>query len=159
MAEYLDSEKGQYHMVCFTVGDEEFGINILKVQEIIRMVDITKIPNAPSAVEGIINLRGKVIPVMDFRKKFNVDAMDVERSTQRIIVISLETTTVGVIVDGLSQVVMFSADQVSEPPQAVKGYDSEAIMGIGKQGEHLIILLDPRKLVGEVDMDVLQIAA
>src|SRR6185369_9264828 len=92
------------HMVGFAVGNEEFCVDILKVQEIIRMVAITAMPNAPDYVEGVINLRGKVIPVIDFRKRFHIfDGGEADGQSKRIVVVSIGDATIGLVVDKVSQ--------------------------------------------------------
>lgn len=134
-------------MVGFTVGEEEFCVDILKVQEIIRMVRITHMPNAPEYVEGIINLRNKVIPVIDFRKRMHfADAGELKEQDRRIVVVSFDKTLVGIIVDKVSHVMKISTDQITATPEVIKGYDSECLMGVGRVNEKLIVLLDLDKM-------------
>ena len=119
------------HMVGFTVGSEEFCIDILKVQEIIRMVQITAMPNSPDYVEGVINLRGKVIPIIDFRKRFHIfDSTSVEEQNKRIVVVSIGSATIGLVVDQVSQVLKLNADQISPTPAVAKGYEADSIIGV-----------------------------
>jgi len=147
-------------MVGFTVGQEEFCVDILKVQEIIRMVKITHMPNAPEYVEGIINLRNKVIPVIDFRKKMNFsDESEAKEQDRRIVVISFGKTLVGIIVDKVSQVMKISQDQITATPEVIKGYDSECLMGVGRVNEKLIVLLDLDKMFKQEEIETVQIAA
>lgn len=134
-------------MVGFTVGSEEFCVDILKVQEIIRMVKVTHTPNAPEYVEGIINLRGRVIPVIDFRRRMHFpESGEIDEHTRRIVVVSFGTTLVGLIVDKVSQVMKISPEQITQTPEVIKGYDSECLMGVGRVGEQLIVLLDLDKM-------------
>jgi purine-binding chemotaxis protein CheW len=134
-------------MVGFTVGNEEYCVDILKVQEIIRMVKITHTPNAPEYVEGIINLRGRVIPVIDFRKRMHLsEAGEINEQTRRIVVVAFGATQVGLIVDKVSQVMKISPDQITQTPEVIKGHDSECLMGVGRVGEQLIVLLDLDKM-------------
>ncbi|GAM08817.1 chemotaxis protein CheW [Geobacter sp. OR-1] len=147
-------------MVSFTVGDEEFCVDILKVQEIIRMVKITHMPNAPEYVEGIINLRNKVIPVIDFRKKMHFSGgTALNEQERRIVVVSFGKTLVGLIVDKVSQVMKISPDHITSTPEVIKGYDSECLMGIGRVNEKLIVLLDLDKMFRQEDMETLPQAA
>jgi purine-binding chemotaxis protein CheW len=142
------------------VGDEQFCIDILKVQEIIRMVDITKIPNAPEYVEGIINLRGKVIPILDFRKrcKLNVGT-EGEKQHKRIVVVAIGEKTVGLVVDKVSQVLKLEQVNISPTPDVVKGFNSDFINGVGKDGDKLLILLDLEKLITQDELeDIEQVA-
>ena len=134
-------------MVGFTIGDEEFCVDILKVQEIIRMVKITHMPNAPTYVEGIINLRGKVIPVIDFRKRMNFPQADqINEQAQRIVVVSFGKTLVGIIVDKVSHVMKISPEQITQTSEVIQGHESECLMGVGRVGEKLIVLLDLDKM-------------
>ena len=147
-------------MVGFAIGSEEFCVDILKVQEIIRMVRITHLPNAPEYVEGIINLRGKVIPVIDFRKKMHFSETDeIDEQSRRIVVVSFASTLVGLIVDRVSQVLKISSDQITATPEVIKGYDSECLMGVGRVGEQLIVLLDLEKMFKQEEISALHDAA
>lgn len=147
-------------LVGFRVEDEEFGVEILRVQEIIRMVDITRIPNTPDYVKGVINLRGTVIPVIDFRSRFHLsyDA-DQDSRSRRIVVVDVGGITVGIIVDEVSEVIKLSGDDISPTPSTVKGYDSECIRGVGKLGDKLMIILDLQKMFGKGELEQFQSAA
>ncbi len=134
-------------LVTFKLGDEEYGIDILKVQEINRMTEITAMPKSPFSVEGVINLRGKVIPVVNLRKKFGLSMKEIDFQS-RIIVVDSEST-VGLIVDSVSEVLRISSDTIEPPPPITGGTGSEYIMGIGKLKDRLIILLDIDKLLSE----------
>lgn len=147
-------EKEILQLVTFHLGEEEFGIDILKVQEIIRMLTITKVPNAPNFVEGVINLRGRVIPVLDLRKRFNLPIKDKDKHT-RIIVIEINDMTVGFIVDSVSEVLRISKDTVEAPPPVVAGVESEYIKGVGKLNDRLLILLDLDKLLSKQEKEEL----
>lgn len=134
-------------LVTFKLGDEEYGIDILRVQEINRMTEITTIPKAPFSVEGVINLRGKVIPVVNLRKKFGLGMKEVDYQS-RIIVVDVGTT-VGLIVDSVSEVLRVSSETIEPPPPVTGGIGTEYIMGIGKLEDRLIIILDVHKLLSE----------
>jgi|SRR3972149_2660032 len=134
-------------LVSFNLGNEEYAVDILKVQEINRMVEITSIPNAPSYVEGVINLRGKVIPVINLRKRFGLDSKEID-SHSRIMVVDVGTT-IGLIVDSVSEVLRLPSDTVEPPPPMTAGSGSaEYIKGVGKLADRLLILLDIEKLLG-----------
>ena len=134
-------------LVSFKLDNEEYAVDILKVQEINRMVEITSIPNAPSSVEGVINLRGKVIPVVNLRKKFGLVSKEMD-SQSRIMVVDVGTT-VGLIVDSVSEVLRLSSDTVEHPPSmTANNGSSEYIRGVGKLEDRLLILLDIEKLLG-----------
>jgi|SRR3972149_2097086 len=139
---------GLLQLVSFNLGDEEYGVEILKVQEINRMVHITRVPKAPHFVEGVINLRGKVIPIVDLRKRFGLPEKAPDRNT-RIIVVETTGKTVGLIVDGVSEVLRLSSDTIEPPPPMVAGVDAEYIWGVGKLEDRLLILLDLGKVLAK----------
>lgn len=133
-------------LVTFGIGEEEFGIDILKVQEIIRTMAITKVPNSPPYVEGVINLRGKVIPVIDLRGRFSMEYRTHDSHT-RIIVLQIHGMIVGFVVDEVSEVLRIQSNTVEPPPPVVSGIESEYIKGVGKLDDRLLILLDLDKLI------------
>jgi purine-binding chemotaxis protein CheW len=141
-------------LVTFSIGDEEFGVDILKVQEIIRTMEITKVPRAPMFVEGVINLRGKVIPIIDLRKRFGLETKSHDKNT-RIIVIEINNMIVGFVVDSVSEVLRIPASTVEPPPPVVAGLESEYISGVGKLEDRLLILLDLNRLLSREEKDVL----
>jgi purine-binding chemotaxis protein CheW len=153
MAVTITSSADMHHMVGFTVGNEEFCVDILKVQEIIRMMGITKIPNAPDYAEGVINLRGRVIPVIDFRKRFNLpESSNDNDEARRIVVVDIIGNTIGLIVDEVSHVIKLENDCVSPTPETVKSSGGECFSGIGRMGEKLIILLDVEGMFSEGEL-------
>ncbi len=133
-------------LVSFKIGEEEFGVDILKVQEINRVVQITQLPNAPDFIEGVMNLRGRVVPIVNLRKRFGLPAKEYDKNT-RIIVVDLNGKTVGFIVDSVSEVLRVSKSVVEPPPDLVSGIDSEYITGIAKLDDRLLILLDLEKIL------------
>ena len=141
-------------LVTFSIGEEEFGVDILSVQEIIRMMDITKVPRAPDFVEGVINLRGKVIPIIDLRRRFGLTTRDHDKHT-RIIVIEINNMIVGFVVDSVSEVLRIPASTVEPPPPVVSGLESEYISGVGKLADRLLILLDLDRLLSREEQDSL----
>lgn len=138
-------------LVTFSIDEEEFGVNILKVQEIIRIMEITRVPRSPEFVEGVINLRGRVIPIVDLRRRFGLAAITHDKDT-RIIVIELNSLVVGFIVDAVSEVLRIPADTVEPTPPVAAGVDSEYISGVGKLQDRLLILLDLDKLLTAEDL-------
>ena len=137
-------------LVTFRIGEEEFGVDILAVQEIIRMMQITMVPRAPEFIEGVINLRGKVIPVINMRTRFNKPTLDQDSNT-RIVVMELENKIVGFLVDGVSEVLRIPESTVEDPPPVVAGIGAEYIRGIGKLDNRLLILLNLDSLLGSID--------
>lgn len=132
-------------LVTFNLSNEEFGIDILNVQEINRMTEITKIPNAPDHVEGAINLRGKTIPIIDLRKKLSFDPVSMGDSA-RIVVVELKKAVLGFIVDSVSSVLRIPTDTIEPPPSVISAMESHYMKGIGKLDDRLIILLDLERI-------------
>jgi purine-binding chemotaxis protein CheW len=127
--------------ISFSVGDEEYGLELLRVKEVIRVREITWLPKAPSFVKGIINLRGDVIPIIDLRDKFGLDSRE-ETAQTRVIVVEVEGRLMGMVVDSASQVVRIPADQIDPPPPVLGGLSQELITGVGKLEDKLVVLLD-----------------
>lgn len=135
-------------LVSFKIGEEEFGIDILKVHEINRMMNITKVPNAPHYVDGVVNLRGRVIPVINLRIKLQMQRKEYDRNS-RIIVVELGGKTIGFIVDEVSEVLRIPMNITEKPPEMVAGINSAFITAIGKLDDRLLILLDLEKVLTE----------
>lgn len=130
-------------LVTFLLGEDEFGADIMDVKEIIRVPDITRVPNAPSYVEGACNLRGNVLPIVDGRARFNLERKQKDENS-RVLVIDVEGKAVGIIVDKVSEVMRVNTADIEEPPQIVKNIDSDYLNGVVKldNGNRLIMLLD-----------------
>ncbi|WP_018123562.1 chemotaxis protein CheW [Desulfovibrio oxyclinae] len=141
-------------LVTFTIGHEEFAVDILRVQEIIRTMDITNVPRAPEFVEGVINLRGKVIPIVDLRRRFGLESRKHDKHT-RIIVIEINMMIVGFIVDSVSEVLRIPSGTIEPPPPVVSGLESEYISGVGQLEERLLILLDLDQLLSNEEKEAL----
>ncbi len=135
-------------LVSFFIGSEEFGVDILYVQEINRMSQVTKVPNAPDFVNGVINLRGRVIPVIDLRLKFGMPKKEHDKNT-RIIVMEVSGKTVGFIVDSVNEVLRISKDVTEPPPELAMGINSEYIKAVGKLEDRLLILIDLEKILSK----------
>lgn len=129
------------HLVTFQLGKEEYGVEIASVQEIIRASDITPVPGAPTHVRGVINLRGKIIPVVDLRQRFALPPVD-SSDAQRIIVVELGQKRIGMLVDSVSQVIKVPSSVVEEMPEEATSIDQNYIKGVGKLESRLIIILD-----------------
>jgi purine-binding chemotaxis protein CheW len=141
----------EQQLVVFDVGDESFGVDIDSVQEIIRMQVITRVPGAPEFVEGIINLRGRIIPVIDLRRRIGLARAAVSKSS-RIVVVEIDGPTVGMIVDGVSEVLRLSEESVEPPSSVVSSDDSDYIKGIAKLDDRLITLLQLDRLLVDRSM-------
>ena len=127
-------------VVSFRVGNEEFGLDILRVHEIIRLQELTRVPNSPEFVDGVINLRGKVIPVIALRKRFGLPEQPHDKET-RIVVLEIQNMVLGFIVDSVSEVVRIHATTVVPPPRLGE-IEREFVSGVGKLQDRLLILLD-----------------
>ncbi len=135
-------------LVTFRLQDEEFGIDIKRVHEINRIIDVTKIPNAPSYIEGIINLRGKIIPVVNLRSKLGFDQAEYDKMT-RIMVVEIEGKVLGFIVDSVSEVLRIEDPKIEAPPSITGANDAGYIKGVINLADRILILLDLDTLFGE----------
>ena len=147
-----EHEDNLLQLVTFRIGEEEFGVDILSVQEIIRLMQITMVPHAAAFIEGVINLRGKVIPVVNMRTRFNLPAVEHDGNT-RIVVMEFNQKIVGFLVDGVSEVLRIPASTVEPAPPVVCGIGSEYIRGVGKLQDRLLILLDLDTLLSDMNAD------
>jgi purine-binding chemotaxis protein CheW len=141
-------------LVSFKVGDAEFGVDILRVQEINKMMELTVVPNTPPFVEGVVNLRGRIIPVINLRSRLGLDDKEYDTET-RIIVVDLHDKTIGFIVDEVKEVLRIPKSITEPPPEIVSGVDSEYITAIGKLEDRLLILLDLTKVLSNKEHDQL----
>jgi len=135
-------------LVSFKIGSEEFGVDILNVQEINKMVQITKVPNSPEFVEGVINLRGRVIPIIDLRTRLKLPKIEHNKDT-RIIVVEIAAKTIGFIVDSVQEVLRVPMSITEAPPEIVTGIDSDFIRSVGKLEDRLLILIDLEKILSD----------
>jgi len=137
--------------LTFTLGKEEYGIDILKVQEIRGFDAVTTIANTPAFIKGVINLRGTIVPIVDLRIKFNMPTVDYDQFTV-VIILNFGTRTVGIVVDSVSDVLTLNPDQVHPSPNLSSALDTRYIMGLGTVAEHMLILVDIEKLMSSSDM-------
>lgn len=133
-------------LVGFKIGNEEYAVDILMVQEIIRMMQVTKVPNAPYFVDGVINLRGRIIPVIDLRSKLGLERKEADKD-KRIIVVEVSGKTVGFIVDSVTEVLRIPASITEPPPDIITNINSEFIKAVGKLEDRLLILIDLEKIL------------
>ncbi len=156
------SEKNADHLagkyLTFRLTDENYGIEILKVREIFGMQEITSVPGVPGYVKGVINLRGRIIPVIDLRLKFGLDETEYDKETC-IIVISINEILVGIIVDTVSEVVDIPGDDIEESPSFGAGTPTEYLLGMGKVKERVIILLNVELIFSEQEIKTFEAAS
>lgn len=139
-------------LVIFQLGVEEFGVEIMQVQEIIRMPDITRIPQSPEYVEGVINLRGKIIVVINLDTRFGLEFKELDDNS-RIIIVEVGDSVVGMIVDSVSEVLRLPAANVEPAPEIIKAkIHADYLKGVGKLDDRLLILLDLEKVLTEEEM-------
>ena len=147
---------GKY--LTFKLDEEEFGLEILKVQEIIKMMDVTRVPRTPSFVRGVINLRGKVIPVVDLRLKFEMETRE-ETDKTCIIVVTVNRSNgavvMGAIVDEVSEVMDVDAANIEPPPSFGGAVDTSFILGMGKIGERVVTLMDVDRVLADGDVELM----
>lgn len=143
---------GTLQLVSFRSADEVFGIEITKVREIILLCDITRLPQTPHHVKGIINLRSTVIPVIDLRARFGFAESD-PTSDSRIMVVNVGTRTVGIIVDAVEEVLRVSREQIAPAPPTVAGLGNEYLQGLVRLENQLLILLDIDRLLGSEELE------
>lgn len=140
-------------LVSFSLGPEEYAVEVLKVREIIRMTTITHIPNTPASVEGIINLRGKVIPIVSLRNRFGMTSSDYDHHT-RIMVMDIAGKLMGFIVDGVSEVIRISNGEIQPPPSMVAGgVDQDFICGVIQHANQLLLMLQLDRMFSSEEQD------
>ncbi len=159
LIEETDSSEatGSMQIVSFSLADEIYGIEITRIREIILMGEITRIPQTPHYVKGLINLRSTVIPVVDLRARFGMPDGELTDES-RIMVLHVGAKTVGIVVDAVSEVLRISHEQVAPPPPTVAGLGQEYLTGLVKLEQRLLILLDIDKILGEEATEVLETA-
>ncbi len=148
----------QLQLVTFEVGDEEYAIDILTVQEINRMMQITRVPQSPPSVEGVINLRGRIIPVVDLRKRFALAAQE-HGNDSRIVVVEVRGRVLGFTVDRVNEVLRVDGSIVEPAPALATGASSDYVRGVGKLDDRLLILLDLERLFQAAELDEVTAAA
>ncbi len=149
------SQSQLLQLVSFHIEEEEFAVDILNIQGINRMMNITRVPNTPAFVEGIINLRGQVIPVVNLRKRLGFPPKEPDKAT-RIIVVEIGKRVIGFIVDSVNEVLRISSSITEPPPPMVAGIDSEYITAVGKLEDRLLILLDLEKVLSGEDLNIIE---
>ncbi|GIV59779.1 chemotaxis protein CheW [Rhodocaloribacter litoris] len=151
MNQYATHSDDLLQLVSFVIENEEFGIDILNVQEIIRPVAITRVPNAPSFVEGVINLRGRIVPVVDLRKRFNLPPRPADKNT-RIVVVELDGKVIGFMMDAVKEVLRVHRNVIEPPPELTIGIDTHYISGVAKLEDRLLILLELEEVLSAEEL-------
>lgn len=144
--------------LTFNIGEESYGIPVLNVREIIGMLDITPVYKMPEYIKGIINLRGKIIPVMDLRVRFGIPCREYDARTCIIVIeteVSNQTRLTGMVVDTVSEVLDINNEVIESPPSCFEGVDKEYLIGIGKIKDKVIMLLEPRKMLSSNEKEII----
>ncbi|NOR50725.1 MAG: chemotaxis protein CheW [Desulfuromonadales bacterium] len=145
----------EIQLACFRIGPELYALDIMRIKEIIRPQKLTPIPKAPSFIEGVINLRGAVIPVADMRKRFDQPISE-ENSKNRIVVCSLAGQIIGLLVDEVTEVKRYGREEIAPAPQFVKGPQAEYFLGVARCDDDLIMLIDLEKVLSNDEKIELQ---
>ena len=152
----LKSAAGEY--LTFVLGDEEYGIEILKVQEIRGYDAVTQIANTPDFIKGVVNLRGKIVPIVDLRIKFHLGKVVYDEFTV-VIILNLGGRVVGIVVDGVSDVMDLKEDQLRDVPSLVTSIDTKYIVGLATVEQQMLILVDIEQLMGSQEMELIDSVA
>lgn len=146
-----ENAAGEY--LTFSLGDESYALEILKVQEIRGYVTVTKIVNTPEFVKGVVNLRGKIVPIVDLRIKFNLKQADYDELTV-VIILNLNGRDIGVVVDSVSDVIELKAEQIRDVPALVSTIDTKHLVGLATIDEQMLILVDIEKLMSPQELSL-----
>ena len=152
------ADSGGRELLTFTLGSEEYGIDILKVQEIRGYDAVTTIANSPEFIKGVINLRGIIVPIIDMRIKFRLGNVTYNQLTV-VIILNVANRVVGIVVDGVSDVITLSAEQLKPAPEFSSSLDTQYITGLGTVDDRMIIVIDIERLMTSRDMDLVEMAA
>lgn len=147
----IENIQGQHEVLTFTLGAEEYAIDILSVQEIRGYDRVTAIANAPPFIKGVINLRGDIVPIIDLRIKFNLGHVSYDQFTV-VIILNVGQRVVGVVVDAVSEVVSLATADIKPPPQLSSTLDLAYLKGVATHGERMLILVDIDKLINSDEM-------
>lgn len=150
-----NSGAGEY--LTFVLGAEEYGLEILKVQEIRGYDSVTQIANTPEFIKGVVNLRGKIVPIVDLRIKFNLGKVEYDEFTV-VIILNLNGRVVGIVVDGVSDVMALQDDQIRDVPSLVTSIDTKYIVGLATVEEQMLILVNIEQLMSSPEMELLDAA-
>lgn len=152
-----DLDSGQEYLT-FSLGNEEYGIDILVVQELRGFENATRIANAPDYLKGVVNLRGIIVPILDMRIKFNLERVEYTDTTV-VIVINIDDRVIGMVVDAVSDVLTLKPEEIKPAPTFGSAIDTQYVTGVGTVDERMLILVDIKKLLGGADLALLEEAA
>lgn len=142
----MENDIREIQMACFRMGSDLYAMDIMRIKEIIRPQKLAVLPKAPSFMEGVLNLRGEVIPVVDLRKRFDMGMREMDQN-RRLLIVALEGRTLGIIVDEVTEVIAVPVANIKPPPQVSDGVGAEYLIGVCLVGEDLVMLLNPDRLL------------
>lgn len=142
----VEPEERQLHLVTFSLGREQYAVPIDLVREVVRVTDITRVPHAPAHIRGVMNLRGRILPVMDLRTRLGLEAGETTHRS-RVVVVEIERRVLGLLVDAVAQVTRLGEGRVTTPPEEVRAAGQGAITGVAHLGERLLVLLDVARVL------------
>lgn len=148
-----ESTQGSQEFLVFTLGEEDYAIDILKVQEIRGYENVTRIANTPEFMKGVTNLRGIIVPIVDLRIKFNLESVEYNDQTV-VIVLNIGERVVGIVVDSVSDVTTLKNDQIKPPPEFSTTLSTEYLTGLGSVGETMLVIVDIEKLLTSQEMEL-----
>ena len=150
------SEVIEKQAVVIKIGDGYYVVDIMKIKEIIKPLKLTIIPKAPAFIEGVINLRGVVIPVIDMRKRFELENIEFGDHKERIVIVSIERKIVGLVVDEVKEVIKINVKDIKPPPRMLEGVNTDFIFGVYKYNEELLMILKLDCLLSKTEKDILK---
>ncbi len=158
MTNKVNKEKSfsSIQIVCFKIGNEEYGIEILKVQEILKMPQITVLPKAAGFILGVMDLRGKILPIIDLSKRFGIEAIGNSESA-RAIVVKIKGRELALAIDSVSHVVKVDTNDIEPPPPIVKGISGKYIIGIAKVDDDFVVILDINQIFSPKELSALEV--
>jgi purine-binding chemotaxis protein CheW len=151
----ITSVPAALEFLAFTLGQEEYGIDIQKVQELRGYDSVTRIANSPDFIKGVVNLRGVIVPIIDMRIKFNLGAPTYDQFTV-VIILNISGRTIGMVVDSVSDVITLTSQQLKPPPQMGSALDTEYLIGLGTLDDRMLILVDIDKLMSSGEMGLIE---
>lgn len=142
----VETKRSQIQLACFRVGDQMYSLDILRIKEVIRPQKLTPVPKAPAFIEGVINLRGAVIPVVDLRKRFDQPIVKASSKT-RILICVVSGKIIGLIVDEVAEVKSYSRNEIQPAPRFIKGLDTDYFLGVCQRNDDLVMIMNLEKIL------------
>jgi purine-binding chemotaxis protein CheW len=142
----MESDIREILLACFRLGDDKYALDIMRIKEIIRPQKLATLPKAPSFVEGVLNLRGSVIPIIDLRKRFDMPSLEIDQS-RRLLIVTIAGRMLGIAVDEVTEVISVPIADIKPPPQVSQGVSAEYLVGVCLVKDDLIMLLNPDRLM------------